>query len=51
MPAAADADSDGIPDSWEKARGLDPKDPADAAKCSLDKQYSNLEVFINSLIK
>ncbi len=51
MPAHADTDSDGIPDNWEKAMGLDPKDPADAAKCSLDKQYSNIEVFINSLVK
>ncbi len=26
-----DADSDGIPDTWESAHGLDPLDPADAA--------------------
>ena len=29
--APADADRDGIPDEWERAHGLDPKNPADGA--------------------
>ena len=28
-PAPADADADGMPDDWERARRLDPADPAD----------------------
>ena len=28
--AGEDADSDGMPDAWERANGLDPADPADA---------------------
>ncbi len=29
---AGDMDNDGLPDAWETANGLDPNDPADAAK-------------------
>ncbi len=30
--APVDSDNDGMPDDWEKAHGLNPNDPADAAK-------------------
>ena len=50
LPAPADLDSDGIPDAWEKVKGLDPKNPADALQKTLDKQYTNIEVYINSLL-
>ncbi len=44
-----DTDRDGMPDEWERARGLDPKNPADAALPSRTGGYSNIEVYLNSL--
>jgi hypothetical protein len=50
-PASQDTDGDGIPDEWEKAHGLNPNDPHDAARPAPDGSgYSNLELYINSLI-
>lgn len=51
LPAPADSDGDGMPDAWEKKKGLNPADPADAAKFTLDKNYCNIEVYINALAK
>jgi pectate lyase len=46
----ADSDLDGMPDSWEKAHRLDPKDPSDAAKPSADGSgYTNVEEYINGI--
>lgn len=48
-----DSDGDGMPDEWEKANGLDPNDPADAALFTLDTErgwYNNVEVYLNSLV-
>ncbi|HZZ83175.1 MAG TPA: hypothetical protein VFE30_01460 [Anaeromyxobacteraceae bacterium] len=42
----ADADHDGIPDEWERAHGLDPRDPLDGRKMSRDG-YTNLEHYLN----
>ncbi|HET6162537.1 MAG TPA: pectate lyase, partial [Planctomycetota bacterium] len=50
-PAPADADSDGMPDAWESAHGLDPKDAADAAKDRDGDGYSNVEEWLNELAK
>lgn len=47
----ADTDGDGIPDYWEKEKGLNPNDASDGAKYNLDKQYTNLEVYLNSLVE
>jgi hypothetical protein len=47
-----DTDRDGIPDEWEIRHGLDPNDPADGNKTTLSTEgYTNIEVYINSLIK
>ncbi|MBL7737831.1 MAG: pectate lyase [Chitinophagaceae bacterium] len=51
LPAPVDSDKDGMPDEWEKKNGLDLSDPSDASKLSLDKQYTNIEMYINSLVK
>ncbi|MCJ8210831.1 pectate lyase [Mucilaginibacter sp. RS28] len=51
LPTPADQDQDGIPDDWEKQHGLNPANSADAAGYNLDKQYTNLEVYLNSLVK
>lgn len=48
--APKDSDGDGIPDKWEKSHKLNPNDPADGEIISLDKQYTNLEVYLNSLV-
>jgi pectin methylesterase-like acyl-CoA thioesterase len=45
-----DTDGDGMPDVWEKAAALDiNKD--DSALYSLSKVYTNIEVYINSLVE
>jgi hypothetical protein len=49
--APADTDKDGMPDDWEKKKGLDPKDPSDANAFKLNGKYTNIEVYINSLVR
>ena len=51
LPAPKDADGDGIPDDWEKKNKLNPADKSDALLYTLDKSYSNIEVYIDSLTK
>lgn len=51
-PAPLDSDHDGMPDEWEKAKGLNPDDPSDGNMTTLSTEgYTNLEVYINSLCK
>ena len=47
--APKDSDGDGIPDRWERHHGLDPLDNADGARCTLDAEYTNLEVYFNAI--
>ena len=56
--APADTDRDGMPDAWEIAHGLDPKNPADGAKVAAGPAagadapgYTNLEIYLNSLVR
>ena len=51
LPATADKDKDGMPDDWEVKKGLDPADATDASQYKLDKKYTNIEVYLNSLVK
>jgi hypothetical protein len=51
LPALADKDQDGMPDVWEVANKLNPNDTADATAYTIDKQYTNVEVYINGLVK
>ena len=47
-----DTDGDGIPDVWEAAHGLNPKDVSDGITTTLSKEgYTNLEVYLNGLVK
>ncbi len=45
-----DTDGDGIPDAWEDAHGLNKNDKTDGAKKTLSTHYTNVEVYINSLV-
>jgi len=44
-----DTDGDGLPDDWELAHGLDPRNPADATQDANGDGYTNIEDFINGL--
>lgn len=46
-----DSDGDGMPDEWETSKGLNPNDKSDGSKYNLDKNYTNLEVYLNSLVE
>ncbi len=51
LPAPVDSDHDGMPDDWELARGLNPRDPADGARIApAGDGYTNLELYLNSLV-
>ena len=50
-PAPIDTDKDGMPDAWEKSKGLNAADSRDAQSNTLDRHYTNIEVYINSLVK
>ncbi len=46
-----DSDGDGIPDEWEIANGLNPDNYEDAKLYTLHNQYTNIEVYLESLLK
>ncbi len=46
-----DSDNDGMPDAWETAHKLNPKDAADSVKDRDGDGYTNIEEFINSVVK
>lgn len=49
--APGDKDGDGMPDAWEKEKNLNPESPSDAAAYTLDDSYTNIEVYLNSLVE
>ncbi|MDR1673631.1 MAG: pectate lyase [Bacteroidales bacterium] len=46
-----DTDGDGMPDAWETANALNPKNASDGATNTLSGTYPNLEVYLYSLTK
>jgi pectate lyase len=50
LPPPVDTDRDGMPDDWELAKGLNPNRRDDRLN-DLDKEYTNLEVYLNSLVE
>jgi hypothetical protein len=49
LTAYLDTDADGMPDEWEKSKGLDHK-KANANGRDLSLVYDNIEVYLNSLV-
>ena len=49
--ALADTDRDGMPDEWEDANGLDKSSAADGKLYTLSEDYTNLEMYLNSLVQ
>jgi len=47
-PIPADTDGDGLPDAWETAHGLDPRNATDAAKLT-PSGYTELELYLHRL--
>ena len=45
-----DTDADGMPDEWELRHGLNPEDASDASAYTLNKEYTNIEVYLNGLL-
>ena len=43
-----DTDEDGMPDSWERKFGLNPRDPSDGAADKDHDGYTNLEEYLNN---
>lgn len=50
LPAPVDTDHDGVPDVWEQAHGLNPDDPTDGPRATTPGGYTNLELYLNSLV-
>jgi len=51
LPSPVDTDKDGMPDEWEKKNGLNINDATDAATYKLNNNFTNVEVYFNSIIK
>jgi len=47
--APADGDHDGMPDAWEASKGLNPANAEDRNGYTIDKNYTNLEMYLNGL--
>jgi len=50
-PAPADNDHDGMPDAWERSRGLDPENPDDANGDLDGDGYTNIEDYLSELAR
>ena len=46
-----DSDHDGMPDSWEQTHDLNPTDPSDGSADADEDGYTNLEEYINGVVK
>ena len=46
----SDSDGDGMPDEWERQNGLNPYNAGDAPTTQLHTYYTNIEVYINSIV-
>lgn len=46
-----DTDGDGMPDCWEEKHKLNKTDASDGVLSTLDKNYTNIEVYLNELLR
>jgi pectate lyase len=46
-----DTDGDGMPDWWENKHKLNKKDASDGNLFTLDKNYTNIEIYLNQICK
>ncbi|MDZ7607181.1 MAG: pectate lyase [Cyclobacteriaceae bacterium] len=46
-----DSDLDGMPDDWEKKHKLNPNDGSDHALYTQNKDYTNVEIYLNQIIE
>ena len=49
--ALPDTDKDGMPDEWERKQGLDTNNANDSNVIKIHPTFTNLEVYLNSLVK
>lgn len=49
--ALPDTDKDGMPDEWERKHGLNSNDASDASALHKNSFYTNIEMYINSIVK
>ncbi len=50
-PAPTDTDRDGMPDAWELAHGLNPRDATDRNGHRLSPAHTNLEMYLDHLVR
>jgi hypothetical protein len=50
-PAPRDSDGDGMPNAWEQQHGLNPNDAADSSLDGNGDGYTNVEDYLNSLVR
>ncbi len=50
LTAPTDNDKDGMPDAWEKENGLN-ANTADASLYTINKNFTNIEVYLNNILK
>jgi hypothetical protein len=50
-PVPLDSDNDGMPDEWETKNKLNPNDANDSSHFDLDKNYTNIEMYLNEIVK
>jgi pectate lyase len=51
LPTPLDSDQDGMSDEWEISKGLNPNDATDSSQYKLDNNYTNIEIYLNQLVK